>query len=209
MTQSTPDGYEDSGSIDHTDEETLRRLYWDEELSTAQIGELAGVHHTTILRQMQDNNIPRRDRSDAVSNSVSNEYANYLVNEHTGYVRWSSASGEAEDTLPVHRLLAVCEYGFEEVCGKHVHHKNGIPWDNRPDNIEIMEPATHHKLHGRDDSRETHKLTTDDVRKIKRELKSGSKTQKEIADEYGVTPSNVSCIKRGVSWSHITVDDRF
>lgn len=47
----------------------------------------------------------------------------------------------------VHRLLAVSEYGIEEVKDKVVHHKNGIKWDNRPDNIEVMNRAEHTKLH--------------------------------------------------------------
>ena len=47
----------------------------------------------------------------------------------------------------IHRLLAVSEYGYDEVCDNVVHHKNGIKWDNRPDNIEVMTRSDHSKLH--------------------------------------------------------------
>jgi len=52
----------------------------------------------------------------------------------------------------VHRLLAVAEYGYENVCDNVIHHKNGIRWDNRPDNIEVMTRSEHSKLHAEMDN---------------------------------------------------------
>lgn len=46
---------------------------------------------------------------------------------------------------PTHRLVAVAEYGIKEVRGKHVHHKNKHPIDNRPENLCPMEPGLHRK----------------------------------------------------------------
>jgi len=49
-----------------------------------------------------------------------------------------------------------------------VHHQNGIPWDNRPENLGILDHAEHSSLHG-SDSRpdearlEQHSPTTDAV----------------------------------------------
>ncbi len=34
------------------------------------------------------------------------------------------------DNIYIHQLLAIAEHGFDEVAGKHIHHKNGIKWDN-------------------------------------------------------------------------------
>lgn len=47
----------------------------------------------------------------------------------------------------VHRLLAIAKYGPDIVKDKHVHHKNGIRWDNRPENIGLLDPSEHSKLH--------------------------------------------------------------
>lgn len=57
-----------------------------------------------------------------------------------------------QNYVSTHRLLAVAEYGFNAVTGKDVHHLNGIPWDNRASNIELIEPGDHTALHstGRD-----------------------------------------------------------
>jgi hypothetical protein len=49
--------------------------------------------------------------------------------------------------LPVHRLLAIAEHGTDAVAGQHVHHKNGIPFDNRPENLELLSPSEHSKRH--------------------------------------------------------------
>jgi hypothetical protein len=47
----------------------------------------------------------------------------------------------------VHRLLAIAEYGTDPVAGNHVHHKNGIKWDNRPTNIEPVNHSEHARKH--------------------------------------------------------------
>jgi len=47
----------------------------------------------------------------------------------------------------IHRLVAVAEYGFDAVVENHVHHKNHIPWDNRPSNLELMSQEEHYRYH--------------------------------------------------------------
>jgi len=51
--------------------------------------------------------------------------------------------------FPIHRLLAVAEYGFDSIAGLTVHHQSHIPWDNRPEKLELMtksEHQTHHNI---------------------------------------------------------------
>lgn len=68
-----------------------------------------------------------------------------------GYEWWQHNPKEGENyKVYVHRLLAVSEYGYESVKDKSVHHRNGIVWDNRPENIEVMSPEEHAKLHSPD-----------------------------------------------------------
>jgi len=78
-----------------------------------------------------------------------------LFTTTSGYERMSSQSDGENHVVQHHRLLAVSEWGFDAVVGKVVHHKNNIPWDNRPRNLQLMtnsEHARHHALH--DDPRE-------------------------------------------------------
>ena len=48
-------------SIDHTDEDVLRELYWDKELTIQEIAGKSSVTNNAILYQMKKNNIERRD----------------------------------------------------------------------------------------------------------------------------------------------------
>lgn len=68
-----------------------------------------------------------------------------------GYESWRANYNNGDvDYFKVHRLLAIAEYGSDAVAGKHVHHKNGIPWDNRPENIEVLEEREHLQQHYED-----------------------------------------------------------
>ena len=49
----------------------LRRLYWDEELSTCALGRYFGTYQSTALQWMRRYNIPRRDRVQAVIKACS------------------------------------------------------------------------------------------------------------------------------------------
>lgn len=58
---------------------------------------------------------------------------------------------QQQHTAFVHRLVAVADGKLtpEEFINseKNVHHKNGVPWDNRPENLEVMTKSEHHKHH--------------------------------------------------------------
>ncbi len=49
--------------------------------------------------------------------------------------------------VAVHRLVAAAEYGTEAIRGKHIHHLNGVPFDNRPSNLSPLTPAEHMQQH--------------------------------------------------------------
>lgn len=52
------------------------------------------------------------------------------------------------------------------------------------------------------------KLTEDDVRYIKRELAKGIKgTGSRLAREFNLDPKNITWIKQGKTWGHVTLDD--
>jgi len=131
----------------YQEEDWLREKYLDEQMSSRQIANVAGCSHRTILNWLDKFNIETREaKQDQI-------YAGY--NQHSGgYMRWQTQVG-VENTkkgVLVHRLLAVAEYGYDEVVSKVVHHKNGIKWDNRPDNIELMDNFEHSCLHNPSDS---------------------------------------------------------
>jgi len=50
----------------------------------------------------------------------------------------------------LHRLLAVSEWGLDAIAGSEIHHKNGIPWDNRVSNFEVVSRTEHMKEHAKE-----------------------------------------------------------
>jgi len=57
----------------------------------------------------------------------------------------SSCSLEQSDSIGIHRLVAIAEYGIEAVAHAHVHHINSIPWDNRPTNLTPLSDKEHRR----------------------------------------------------------------
>lgn len=121
------------------DEDELRRLYVTEELSSFDIADRFGCDHSTICKWLGQFNIETRDK---------HERPPTFDTDVRGYERWRHGPKDDRKQVKHHRLLAVSKYGFDAVTpDKDVHHRNGIPWDNRYENIELVSHANHPKLH--------------------------------------------------------------
>lgn len=120
------------------DKPTLERLYVDEGLSSRDVADRLGTSKTTILKWLRRHGIERDD---------ANQDKPPAFEMRGPYESWSTHDGEAKRRVYVHRLVAVAEHGFDAVVGNDTHHKNGVPWDNRPSNIEPIDPAEHGRLH--------------------------------------------------------------
>lgn len=112
-----------------------------------QIERETGINSGTIHYWIKKHNIKTRDRISEVKRKRRVEWADFHTNSH-GHERWQAGDGDGgEDVCYVHRLLAVAEWGFDAVCGNEVHHDNGIPWDNRVENIAPLTVSEHRKEH--------------------------------------------------------------
>jgi len=98
--------------------------------------------YVTVLRWLEEEGVERRDSHEYLTQDIP-----YFHTHRQGYERWASVEGGKKKYLPVHRLLAISEYGVEAVKDSHVHHKNNIPWDNRIENLKVMEPSEHLSMH--------------------------------------------------------------
>jgi len=126
------------------DANILRRLYHKQNMSLRDIADELGCGDSTVEVWMDKHDIPTRSKSMAVS--ISQGALNLTVHS-TGYEEFRSGMDNNPKTIKHHRLLAVAEYGFKSIKGMHVHHKNGIKWDNRPENIELLTPREHLQRH--------------------------------------------------------------
>jgi len=130
----------------HRDESTLRRLYHEQRMTMAEIADELSVGKGTIQYWMNKHDIDR-DRVKKVMQRESSKPAP-LRNHPDGYERWRD--GWYEDTLYVHQLLAIAHGGdpyslFGGEC--EVHHENNIPWDNRPENLQVTTRSEHMRKH--------------------------------------------------------------
>ena len=127
-------------------EAVLRELYWEDELTQQEIADELGYGHRTVRRWMDRLNIDLRSRSERRRLDHSKQPASFSLGSY-GHERWDNQFGDRQYVVKVHRLLAVAEYGIETLRDKVVHHKNGVPWDNRVENIELMTASEHSALH--------------------------------------------------------------
>lgn len=126
--------------------EILEHLYWEMELTIPEVADELGCGPSTIHRKLDKYGIETREGGfpDEPHNKLS--YVPLAI-DRQGYERWDNQTDGY--WVSVHRLLAMALYGTEEVKGMDVHHENEIPWDNRPDNIALMDPGEHRAYHRR------------------------------------------------------------
>ena len=137
------------------DKQRLRELFVNDGLKKDEIAAELDSNYNTVDRHLRyyglddeissfERHIKRRSRdNEVISFRTLGEYSS------GAYEIWDPNKSDCEPASQVlhHRLLAVAEYGFEAVVDKQVHHKNGIPWDNRPDNIEPISQRDHIRKH--------------------------------------------------------------
>lgn len=130
-------------------EDRLRELY--AEQSRKQIARDYGVTVKVITKALRRMGVDFRSTSEAVKkyyddhgHHEGNEPKDpYLTHHSQGYEEirhWSQR-------VYVHRLAAIAWFGYDAVDGKHVHHKNNIPWDNREENLETLTASDHRSHH--------------------------------------------------------------
>lgn len=142
----------------YQDEDWLRQKYVTEGKSTREIGDEAGCTGSTISRWLRNHGIERREKwkagVEAAKRANRKEYVKmrtFDAEDVNAYEYWMTRVWEDGErvtkNLYVHRLLAVAEYGFDEVKDRDVHHKIPIPWLNTHDNIELVGKSEHGEYH--------------------------------------------------------------
>lgn len=137
------------------DESLLRELYHDEKLSQYEIAERWDCSRSTVSKWMDIHGIPTRPQSAAVATALPHPK---LKSNNRGYEIIETRVQTERAQFLIHRLLAVAEWRFDDVAGKVVHHQNGIPWDNRPGNIELLSDGEHKRVHAKQAVREQGKF---------------------------------------------------
>lgn len=145
MTTAPPDV--DSEKLEQTapwrDKELMKRLYVEEKMSTMALSRLFDCSPTTV-REWAGERHGFHVRGISEAKQLEKGYIGVPMHTTTrGYEQWHTD----RKNVYVHRLLAVAVYGFDAVADNAVHHENGVKWDNRPENIEVMDHGDHSSHH--------------------------------------------------------------
>lgn len=135
--------------LKYNDAEWLREKYVGQEMSIEEIAQELGCSLAVISRKLEEHGIGAR----STGYVHRKPYMPYQMGPY-GRMVWRSTRGTGDGKeaygFEVHRLLAIAEHGTEAVAGMDVHHQNHIPWDNRPENLELLSKEEHGKLHSDD-----------------------------------------------------------
>lgn len=124
----------------YRDGELLEYLYLDEELSTTEIAAVLDCSTGAVINWLNKHDIETRSTGEGVSKAYRGpRRVNFYTHGSKGY---EMVKGD-EYPFPVHRLQAIAYWGIDAVKGNQVHHKNGIEWDNREDNLEVLNARDH------------------------------------------------------------------
>lgn len=142
------------------DGEYLRTQYADKQKSSRQIASELGCSKDTILRQLDAHGIERRDTATATKLATDPGHPIFYTNQK-GYELTSATDVRDKQPVGIHRLVAVANgadpqelFTGSKSGGLQVHHKNRIPWDNRPENLELLSKSDHQKEHMSDFTRQ-------------------------------------------------------
>lgn len=122
-----------------------------------------------------------------------------------GYAVVHISKGGKHKTHRVHQMVLEA---FDRPKPKELHgaHNNGNRKDNRIENLRWDTPSNNHRdrhRHGTDTRGERNanaKLTTEQVRAMRRKYADGGLTYRELADSYGVSYSAVGHAIAGRTW---------
>jgi hypothetical protein len=158
------------------DADTLRELYHEKGMSSREVAEELGCGKKAVLRWLDKHNIEKE--------KPKSERPPTFQTRPDGAVQIKSQHNNVQYALLHHRLLAVSEWGFDAVSDSVVHHKNRVRWDNRIENLKLLDSQSDHaKLHRGDCPS---KLTVEEVKEIRNRREDGESGYK-LAEEYGVT----------------------
>lgn len=174
------------GDEKYREADYLEKAYWNRDLSLSEIAQECGCVPNTVRYWMDKHDIPRKERLDA----CRRERCTFRTT-HDGYEIASSQIDGQTRKVFIHRLIMVANCGFEALENRHVHHKNGIPWDNRPENLTALTPSEHQAIHIRENQGRD-ELPWRDRDRLMSVYWGRGLTIEEIADRWGCNHNTIS-----------------
>ena len=120
----------------------LYQKYWEDDLSSYKIAQMAGVSHATILREMKKFGIPRRNSSECRRGKRNSNWKGGRVITAQGYVliyQPSHPYSTKQGYILEHRIIVEKTLGRYLRSDEFIHHINSKRDDNRLQNLELVD----------------------------------------------------------------------
>jgi len=117
--------------------------------------------------------------------------------------------GDKKKTMPVHILVCTAFHGLKPEPSMATRHLDGDKLNSKPNNLcwgTYAENEADKRRHGRTALGEKQgiaKLTDEAVKIIRASIPYGLWNSKDAAEVFGVSPSRINAIARGIGWEHI------
>lgn len=164
----------------YRDEDLMRHLYLEEQLSTTEISAVLECSTGAVLNWLDRFGIDRRSSAEGIALSKKEPKDVYFYTHRSKGYEMVKAD---EHPVAVHRLTAVAYWGFDAIRDKVVHHDAEIPWLNTEENLELLtkqEHQFHHKS----------KMSWLDTLRAAEMYRSGASSY-DIAPRFEVSPGTV------------------
>jgi hypothetical protein len=128
------------------DKTTMEYLYLKKRMSSGEIADILPCNKGHVKRWLRNHGIQRTMQEGAKIHSLKQPPCHRW---HNGYEQIVTSVNGQQEGVQIHRLVAVAEWGFDAVKDKVVHHRNGVKWDNRAENLRPMDNGEHTSHHVR------------------------------------------------------------